>query len=269
MRPHALSAGGASVRFGLAASCALAFAFATRPAAAQIVNVQPLVAQDRKAGLKVTFEGSIDARSGNTRLLLLAGSSLVHYLSGPNLFFVLLRGELGKTAGNEFARKHFEHVRYRRVVAGPVDFEFYAQYQEDVFRRLAVRALVGAGPRLRAVDWTWFQVAFGCTPFVEYEQLASGVEPDASEHGYDVRLSTYSVIAVQPSERLKVSQTIYVQPRVDRFRDARVLHEVEGLAVVNKHLAFKGTISSMYDSRPPFGVAPLDTTVKSTVQITF
>ncbi len=231
--------------------------------------MQPLVAQDQKPGLNVTIEGSIDARSGNTRLLLLGGNSLLHYLSGPNIFFILLRGELGKNAGADFSRKHFEHVRYRRTIAGPFDFEFFAQYQEDVLRRLAVRAIVGMGPRLRAVDWKWFQVAFGCTPLLEFEQLASGVEPDASQHGYDVRLSTYSLIAVQPSEKLKLSQTIYLQPRVDRFRDVRVLHEIEASAQVNKHLAFKGSISSMYDSRPPFGVAPLDTTVKSTVQITF
>ena len=41
------------------------------------------------------------------------------------------------------------------------------------------------------------------------------------------------------------------------------------LAKANDHLSLKLTFTSAYDSAPPDGVIPLDTTLKGALQVTF
>jgi hypothetical protein len=251
----------------LAASSALV----ALPAAAQIINVQPLIAAKQGSEDRVTiaFEASADVRSGNTQLVSLAGSGLCELRRGRHLFFLLARGDYAERSGEPFLSKDLEHFRYRITVTGPLEVETFIQHDRDAFRRLALRALVGVGPRLHLRPSRGFDVAVGASMMLEHERLGGGDELDAGADYTNARLSTYLLLSTEIGPRLKLGNTTYVQPRIDRIRDVRAFNELAVLAKANDHLSLKLTFTSAYDSAPPDDVIPLDTTLKGALQVTF
>ncbi|WP_437314607.1 DUF481 domain-containing protein [Sorangium sp. So ce385] len=251
-------------------SAVLSIALLSSGAGAQIVNVQPVIAANGdKNGLAVAVEGSADVRTGNTRLVALAGGVIAGYRAGRHQVFAMARAEFSEEAGDPIVNKDLEHLRYRLTIAGPLEAEAFVQHDRDDFRRLALRALLGAGPRLRVTPFEGFEAAVGAALMLEHEQLAAGPEPDAGEQVTDARLSTYLLLATSVTPHLKLGNTFYLQPRLDRGGDVRVLSETSLLATATKHLSIKMALSSAYDAAPPEGVVPLDATLKSALQVTF
>ncbi len=240
---------------------------------AQIVNVQPLIATDddgkRKEGFAWTGEAGIDARRGNTRLLSLTGNSALQYRTGRHLFFTLVRGEYAERPGGAYVDKDLEHLRYRVWITGLLSAEAFVQHDRDAFRRLALRGIVGAGPRLHLVDAVGINVAVGLAYMLELERVGSGDFPDAGQETLVSRASSYVVLSSKVHERITLGNVIYVQPRIDRLRDVRVLSEASLLVKATTHFSMKLSLVSSYDSRPPIGVIPLDTTLKSTLGVSF
>jgi hypothetical protein len=250
---------------------ALAALFPAR-ASAQIVNVQPLIGaqQDQaKEGFSLAFEGSADVRRGNTSLVQLSGSAVGLYRTGRHLVFVLVRGDYGENNEQAFLSKDLEHARYRMDITGPLAGEVYIQHDRDDFRRLALRALAGAGPRVHFAWWGLFTATFGASYMLEHERIGAGDYRDAGEDVVAHRLSTYAVLGTIVSERLSLAVTMYAQPRVDQFSDVRVLCETALLSKATKYLSLKLALTSAYDSLPPSDVAPLDATMKGALQANF
>ena len=252
------------------ALAAASVTLAALPAAAQIVNVQPLIAgQQSVDGVTVVGEASADVRNGNTRLVALSGNGLVEVREGRHLFFLLARGDFAEKAGEPFVSKDLEHLRYRVLVTGQLELEAFVQHDRDAFRRLSLRVLGGAGPRLHLRPFDGFETALGAAVMVEHERLGGGDEPDADEENDDVRLSTYLFLATELGPRLKLGNTVYVQPRLDHFTDIRLLNELSLIARATEHFSIKLTFTSAYDAVPPLGVIPLDSTMRGAIQVNF
>jgi putative salt-induced outer membrane protein YdiY len=241
------------------------------PASAQILNVQPLIAAptDPKNGVTFAADASADVRRGNTQLVALTGSALCEMRRGRHLFFLIARGDYAEKAGDAFVSKDLEHFRYRITLKGPLEAEAFIQHDRDDFRRLALRALGGVGPRLHLHPFASFDAAIGAAVMVEHERFSQGPERDAGISENDLRLSTYLYLTTDVGPKLKLGNTTYVQPRLDRRGDIRLLNELAVIAKANDHLALKLTYTSAYDSQPPEGVSPLDTTLKGSIQVTF
>ncbi|WP_437659541.1 DUF481 domain-containing protein [Sorangium sp. So ce1182] len=257
--------------YGLACTLlALSLALLASPASAQIVNVHPLIAANGgKDGFAIAVEGSADVRTGNTRLIALSGSAIAGYRAGRHQAFLMTRAEFSEENGEPIVNKDLEHLRYRLAIKGPLEGEVFVQHDRDDFRRLALRALVGAGPRLRVAPFEGFEAAVSVALLLEHEQLAAGPEPDAGQRVTDARLSAYLVLSSSVTPHLKLGNTFYLQPRLGRAGDVRVLSETSLLAAATKHLSLKVSFSSAYDAAPPAGVLPLDATLKSTLQVSF
>lgn len=234
------------------------------------MNVQPLISADeQKDGVSVAFEGSLELRRGNTDLLSVSGSAITQYRSGRHLAFILARGEYGERDDAAVVSKDLEHARYRVNVLGPLAGEVFIQHDRDAFRRLALRALVGGGPRLTLIRSKELNAALGVSYLLEYEQLAVGDEADSGQGTLAHRLSNYLVLSTHVTEVLDLGVTMYVQPRLDKDHDVRVLCETSLLSKAGKHLSLKLMLTSAYDSEPPIGVVPLDTTLKGALQASF
>jgi hypothetical protein len=239
-------------------------------AQAQIVNVQPLVAKVDREGPSGDLDASADWRSGNTDLLLLSGSVSGRYRAGRHLAFAFARGEYGVADGDRFASSHLEHLRYRVGLVEPLELEAFAQHDRDEFRRLSLRVVGGAGPRLHFMRWAPMDAAIGAAYLLEYEELdPTGDEPDAGETQLNHRLSLYLTMAIRFSDWLRLGYTLYVQPRFDDFEDVRVLSETELLISANKHLSFKLSLGVAADTEPPIGVRLVDAKRKASIQVSF
>jgi hypothetical protein len=249
----------------------LALSFASARSAAQIVNVQPLISAEteKKEGPSLVIDGSADIRRGNTSLFSVSGSAIGQYRSGRHLVFLLARGDFAQSGDAPIANKDLEHLRYRLGLIGPLLAEVFVQHDRDAFRRLSLRAIGGVGPRARIAWFSTFDAAVGVAYMFEHERLAEGDYRDSGATMVNHRLSSYFVISTRIPPNLELGLTAYLQPRLDSFRDVRVLSESSALARATKHLSLKLTLTSAFDSLPPAGVVPLDTTFKGSIQASF
>ncbi|HEY2744519.1 MAG TPA: DUF481 domain-containing protein [Polyangia bacterium] len=233
-------------------------------ARAQIFNVQPLLDQQTHAGFSGAVEGALDWHTGNTTLTLVSGSAHLQWHRDPQLVYLALHAELGTTAGVEAVSKDLEHLRYRIRLTRVVAAEAFVQHDADAFRRLAVRAVTGAGVRLRIVEGKRVTFAVAAAYMLEYERLALGMFADSGAATLDHRLSTYAVVAVT-AKHVLIAHTVYAQPRFDDFHDVRMLGDSSLSLIVTKHLSVKFSVTITLDTEPPDGVLPVDTDVKSSL----
>jgi hypothetical protein len=232
--------------------------------------VQPLIAKNAYGdGPHGALEAATDWRSGNTDLFLLSGNVLASYRRDRHLLFLFGRGEYGSKGSERFASSDLEHLRYRVVVHPPFELEAFAQHDRDEFRRMALRALAGAGPRLHVVESKPMDLAFGVAYLFEYEKLASGHEADSGEVQHNHRLSSYGSLILRVTETLALAYTLYVQPRLDDFADVRVLSDTELAVTVVPHVALKIALTLTYDSEPPISVKQTDGIRKAMIQLSF
>ena len=240
---------------------------AALPAAAQIVNVQPLIMDPKRQGLVVVSDVALDVRTGNTRLLLVSGSLLARYRHGRHLVFALLRQEYGTEGGERFLSKDFEHLRYRLSFYDWLDLESFVQQDRDEFRRLSWRVVSGMGPRFFLVAAESFDLALGLAYMQELERLDDGPYPDSGEQQLAHRLSSYVSLGLRLNDKVRFGETLYAQPRITEPDDIRVLSESELLFSLGDIVALKATLSIGYDSAPADGRRGLDTVTKTGLQV--
>src|SRR5262249_25742731 len=128
----------------------------------------------------------------------------------------------GTKSDARFSNQDLEHLRYRLAVTGPLFGEIFVQHDHDEFRRLALRALWGAGPRVELKFPGQMEMAAGVSYMMEMERLQQGPWPDSGEKQLNHRLSAYTAINVHMAKRVTLGHTLYVQPRLDLFEDLRV-----------------------------------------------
>lgn len=250
------------------AAVVLALLLASSAAEAQIFNVQPLLDKQSRDGFSAALEGAADWRTGNTNILLLTGNGVVQYRKQRHLVFVDVHSEYGLQGTNELVSKDLEHARYRYRVSRAIDVEAFVQHDADAFRRLAVRVVGGVGGRLRLVEGKHVTLAVAAAYMPDYERLSAGLFVDSRAQSLAHRLSSYAVIAVSEGKIL-VAHTIYAQPRFDDFHDVRMLSDSSLSLSVTKHVAVRFSLTMTLDTRPPAGIRPVDSELKSTLAFSF
>jgi hypothetical protein len=244
------------------------------PARAQIVDVQTLIGHDVPEGASAKLDASFDWRTGNTHLFHVAGAVVGRYRACDHLFFAVVRGEYDESAPHDGplvtdVDKTFEHLRYRYHFAPWLASELFVQHESDQFRRLRLRAIAGAGARVRVAHAKTWSIHVAAAYMAEYEALLDDTLADAGARSADSRLSTYVVAAWQLEPDVTASETIYVQPRFTDPHDVRVLEEATLTSKLSKHVAFRFSFVAAHDSRPPLATSPTETSVQSAIQLGF
>lgn len=239
-------------------------------ASAQIVNVQALFDEATSPlGGSGGAELSLDWRTGSTNLLVVRGLMLGQWRTEKHTVLGVTRGEYGYAQDTLIVSKVLEHVRYRYRFTDWLQGETFVQHELDAFRRLRLRALVGAGPRFTLWSEQEGSLVLGVTAMLEYEQLRHDELPDAGAKTVDPRLSSYALGRVRLLENMSLVETLYVQPRLTRFSDVRVLNDTSLVIDVNKRLTFGTGFILTYDAAPPATVSRFDTQLRSTLGVKF
>jgi putative salt-induced outer membrane protein YdiY len=104
---------------------------------------------------------------------------------------------------------------------------------------------------------------------LEQERLAL---PDTAVHAVQttvLRSSSFLTFRLTPGERLVVTSTMYAQPQLDDVRDIRILENLRLASPITEQIALTISFDLRYDSRPPDGIARLDTTLRTGVTYTY
>ena len=240
-----------------------------QPAHAGIVNVQSILATEAGDGLSGSFTGSMDWRTGNTELLLLSAAPVARFRAGDHLLVGVVRGEFGTSGDNRIIATTFEHLRYRYTISERLLGEVFAQHTYDQFKRLRLRALVGAGPKVDLVSRDDLRLSLGVAYMFEYQELRDDGAVDAGDTEVAHRASSYLTGSYELDDRVQLVATVYAQPRLTDPGDVRFLQESQVVVQLTTTLSLKTSFIMAYDSTPPAEIKQLDTALKTAISYEF
>jgi hypothetical protein len=251
---------------------ALGAAALPRAAEAQIVNVQGQLAKPPEHdSVTGQVELKLDWREGNNTFFDIGGAGSVLVRRGRLLGLAIARGEYGNARdGIAIARKSFEHLRARVTIDCRWRWEAFAQHEYDAFRRLSVRAVVGTGPALQLVNEPIVALLAGAAYLLEAEQLDTRAGTiDAGLRTLASRASVYLTGTEKVGGGVSITQTVYVQPRLDEPGDLRVLGELSVTSKLSKRIALTDGFTVAYDRTPPDRIRTYDTQLKLGILASF
>lgn len=233
------------------------------------VNVERVRSDLKKSPAMASVEGSFTGRTGNVESLVVGAAAMGAARVGRHGFFGSTQADYVRFGQQTRVSKSFIHLRYNYALFEWLYPEAFVQQQQDKFQRLKLRELLGAGPRFIVADAEDFRVAAGTAYMLEYERIsvAEGAPDPATTTAH--RLSSYVSTAWLPDSRVRLTSTLYAQPRFDAPRDFRVLFETALTTDISKRLAVKVLVSIRYDNRPPTEVKTTDAEVKNAFELKF
>ncbi len=270
------------------ATLAVATAFAV-PAAAQ-VNTEKMRVGANEPGWGGTFDINASLQRGNTeREILGAGVRLQYAWPRPergaagevdsgddepedpaNVIFLVSNYSFTRLNDNRYINNAQGHLRFIRQHGPRVSFEVFAQYQFNEFIRLEDRFLAGGGGRFALVQAERTEVFVGAGYMLEQETLdLPPALPDARSSEHHRSTNYLTVRYNSEDERLRLVQTLYAQPRLDRPRDFRLLSETSFEIQLFRQLALAISLNVAHDSEPPTGVKETDVVLSNSLRYTF
>ena len=219
---------------------------------AQIVNIE----KQRLAGDSTGWYGDISTSMAIQRttknLLNLNTAGHLSYLFKENQ--LLLIGEMGfvKGEGENFSNNGFIHMRYTDPVSEYISWEFFSQMQYNKLTKIDNRWLTGTGARFQLTEFDNALFFWGLMYMYERERV---LDPDLLNSHH--RLSTYFSFNLKPQETVTFGSTTYVQPRIDKWSDYRLLTENTLSLGITDKLSLSIRLRVTYDRDPPIDVPTL------------
>lgn len=255
------------------AVAAFALLWSSRPAAAQIVNVQSAMSSQTKEGATLAVSGSAKWFTGNIDLLFLSGAPMVTLRSGRHV--VLAFGKLDFATSNDdrVIFRTYEHVRYRLRLNRVLTPEVFVQHAFDQFIRLNRRMLAGIGPSFRVLEIPALSINAGVSYMIENERLSRKDDDlgnpllDSGLSYTNHRASSYLMATYKLDKRVALIGALYFQPRLDRPQDLRILSDSSISVSLTTRLSFSTSLVMAYDSAPPATIKKLDTQMVSSLTV--
>ena len=232
------------------------------------VNVEPLRQQVTANQFGARINASATTYAGNTQGVIFGSAALLGGRTARHFGYLDVSGDYTRLNGVVSVAKWFAHLRHNLQINPDLWWEEYAQLESDRFRRVQLRELIGTGPRVRALHHRGFELFFGSSYMIESTQLDS-VDTDPEGEGTFERWSNYVAATVNPDERIVISSVNYIQPRIDRFSDYKIL-SVSGVDFkITSHLHSRVDATARYESHAPSDVRHVDLELKSSLELVF
>lgn len=219
-----------------------------------IVNVEDMRVRKKENGFSGQLDLDIDLKSGNSNLQRYGVGTRLQWIKGKRTNFVVLNHAYGESGGVRDVNKSFLHGRHVVQRNARWAWESFAQLEQNEFRRLSFRGLVGGGVRRTLREKADRGAMYlGLGGFYSSERLDDNTVTNL------FRVSTYFVAKHSFSPTTHFVSTTYFQPATSDFGDYRVLEDMAFDVAINKHVSLKLSLQISHDSQPPAGVQPTDT----------
>ncbi len=242
----------------------LALMLATAAPARAIVNIEDIRASVPPEGVSGRFELNGSSQSGNSNNLRVGTGGRVNWKRGDILDFIVDSYDYGQTSGVRDVNKSFLHARHVVTLNPRWAWEGFGQVEQDEFRRLNYRALLGGGMRRTLIqDDDRVAAWFGFGGFYSTEELSGG----GTENLW--RANMYVVWKHAIGANAHFATTTYYQPALRDTADFRMSEEA-GLTVgISEKLDLGLGLNISYDSQPPAGVQKADTSFSTGIKYRF
>lgn len=231
------------------------------------VNVEVLRSSLAELGAGGKIDISVATYQGNTQGTNLGASFLFGVSDDRHLAYAHANGRYSHMGGDVQVANYFAHLRYNYRFAPSLWGEALLQAESDRFRRLQLRQLAGTGVRLAVLNRLNGALNYGLTYLFEYNRLGADqvpVRPDVVH-----RLGQYvSAVVDIEDARAVATTTLYYQPRLDAWRDYRMLwvSSLEFKVVGHLSAGIHGTVRR--ENPVLAGLKAMDVTVTNTLGLT-
>lgn len=244
---------------------------AAAPSALAQVNVEALRADLGQKPLVLALSASFAGHLGNTNGAVGSAAAFAGGSFGPNLVFVKLQGDYAEFNGKPTISAAFAHARYNYKFLPFLWGEIFVQVEENAFQRLALRQLDGAGVRFAIVQRPEIDLFYGTAWMLDYEKLSADQAPLGPIPGarwFTHRWSNYVSASWRMSARARISDVLYVQPRINGFNDFRLLNDASFVVDIDKRLSVKIDCQVHHNHMPPSRVRPTDVDTVTSLVLT-
>lgn len=232
------------------------------------VNTERLRPTERQ-GFGGMFGGELDVRRGNAALFEATLNARFDYRKDAHLIFWVGTLRYGERRGRTFRNSAFFHTRYNYDVTPRCTWEAFGQLERDGFTLLQLRSLIGSGLRIGYMHTPALRIHQASALMFEYEVLDLTRVARHPVRVRALRWSNYLTLRLRLGEQLALLSVTYLQPRLEAFRDVRLLHESSFETRLSPHVAFSTTFTYRYDSDPPDAVLPYDAALRTGLRLTW
>jgi putative salt-induced outer membrane protein len=232
-----------------------------------ITNMEYLRQQGENDGLNGHIEFSLSGKSGNSDIQTNSISGQLSYREGVHQFLTSGSAEYGKSNEITDTDNKFIHQRYIHHRSESLALEGFIQYQDDAFKLLDSRKLIGVGVRINLApeENYLFNIGAGAYYTEEVYDLGSGII-EAEKY---TRGNSYINFAKQLTESTTFSNTLYWQPRLSDLSDSYAYNSLSLSVKINQKLALKITLETQYDSDPVNNLEHVDNTYLTSLAYSF
>lgn len=230
------------------------FCFSISSFQSQVVNIENRRIYDDTSGWSGAFDAGFSAIQNKDLLLNASFRPRIQYKNKLHYYLFLTDWFYSKGSGNTiYANSGMMHFRYAfrlnkkgSTKKSPWKWESYSQIQYNQLLDQRMRALVGSGIRLKALDKNGYRLFLGTSTFYEYEDIIS-----SGRINQDLRWSNYFSWFFNPKKEFSISGVTYYQPLWKDMSDFRIMGQYSFNFHVFKRLDFKFEFNNSYDSNPP------------------
>lgn len=239
------------------------------PAVHAIVNIEALrIAMRNETSIGVAGL-SYERKTGNTDTNRWKANAQGMWRTGEFENLATFEREFGSTNSKQDTNRTTEHVRINWLYKNPLSVEVFGQLEDDEFRRLTMRALVGSGLRCRLADGERFKANAGAGAF--WSRETQSYVPGTNDAGtLDInRGNIYLALNGLVTPEIELNAITYYQPAFNAFSDSRILSNAQAVLHVNKLISVTFNYSLSLDTEPPELVQPSDQTYTTALNYKF
>jgi hypothetical protein len=230
------------------------------------VNVEPLRRQLKEDGWGGRVQASVATYAGNTEGVILGSGAFFGARGQRSVVYTTLSGDYARLNGAVSVAKWFAHGRYNYELSSFSWWELYGQIESDRFRRVALREVVGTGPRVALLQTEAVELFYGVSYMYEHQDYSTDeLDPDRTAH----RVSNYLAVTVKAQDRIVLSNVTYAQPRLTRFKDIDILSVSSADFTVTKRLHSRLDAVVRYSSVVPGDIQRFDLEFKNSLEFLF
>ena len=220
-------------------------------------------------GLTGEVAGAFDTKRGNTETDNYSAAFELQYDSNASyLVWGAVTAAYGEASGVKNTNNVYGHLRYIKDIRGrKLAEEVFAQIEEDEFKSIKDRVLLGAGLRAKLLrpKQGWGGLFFGLGAFLEYVGYSTGIDPAER----NVRFNSYIAYSLSMANDSKLILDAYYQPKVSDFNDYLTSVSATLEIQIYRQLYLGFVTAYVHDSKPAIGVKEDDFSQKTLIKFKF
>lgn len=216
-----------------------------------LVSIAPTEVGDRP-GLHGETELSLDTKKGNTdKENYKVSTTIVYDEAREWVLWSEIAVEYGESSNIKDTNNAYSHIRYIHTTEiKNLNYEYFAQMQNNEFKSIINRTLLGAGARYKLFsifdnDKGYLGLG-GFYEHIDYSTL------DNSEN--QARYNIYFAYTITLDNKTKISYNLYYQPLIHDNNDYINTHAFELKTKIYENFSLKFKINYEKDSTPPIDV---------------